>query len=138
MRGGRFLQLVSAVAAAACCGAPAFAADRATAFPGTYANDVGTVTIRKARAGFDVQISTAEPTRGVWECDFEGVGKLDASGALVVVHKPEPDRDTATVTLKITLRRGVLSVNETRTTDIVDFCGYRGFLRGEYRRKVKQ
>jgi hypothetical protein len=138
MRGRGFLQPVLACIAAIGLGAAAPAADNARALPGTYANDVGTVTVRKTAGGFDVEISTVEPTRGVWTCDFEGSGKLDAGGALVVVYKPEPGRDTATVTVTLRLKGNVLTVSETRSTDIVDFCGYRGFLYGDYRRKVRR
>jgi hypothetical protein len=119
-----------------CQGAPA--ASRSGALPGTYVNDIGTVTIKKTASGFDVEILTAEPTRGVWTCDFGGSGKLDAGGALVVVYTPEAGRDTATVKLTLTLNRDILTVAETRSADIVDFCGYRGFLHGDYRRKARR
>ena len=133
----RTLQPILACAALA-LGASAHAADSAKALPGIYENDLGTVIIKKTPAGYDVDISTEEPMRGVWACDFSGSGKLDASGALVVVYTPEAGRDTATVRLTLILKRDVLTVSETRSTDIVDFCGYRGFLQGDYRRKVKR
>ncbi len=114
------------------------AASRSGALPGTYVNDVGTVTIKKTAAGFAVEISTIEPTRGVWTCDFAGSGKLDKSGALVVVHAPEVIKDMATVKLTLTLKDTVLTVKEERTGNDVEFCGYRGFLHGQYRRKAKR
>ena len=136
MRGRRFLQPILAGVAAIGLGAAARAADSSKALPGTYVNDIGTVTVTKTAGGFDVDISTAEPTRGVWTCDFEGSGKLDASGALAVDYRPEPGRDTATVKVTLDFKGDVLTVSETRNADIVDFCGYRGFLHGDYRRKV--
>jgi hypothetical protein len=114
------------------------ARNKSAALPGTYVNDVGTVTIKKTSKGFDVEISTVEPTRGVWTCDFSATGKLDKSGALIVVYTPEVNQDTATVKLTLTLKRGVLTVQETRSANDVEFCGYRGFLHGDYRRKVKR
>ena len=137
MSGRLFLQPTLAVAAMFALNAAAPAADTARGLPGTYENEYGSVSIVKKAGGYEVEISTAEPTRGVWECDFSGSGKLDKSGALVIVYRPEQHNDTATVTLKITLKRNVLAVNETRTAADVDFCGYRGFVHGDYRRKVK-
>jgi len=137
MHGRHFLQPILAIASVFALSTAAPAADSAQALPGTYENEYGSVSIVKKADSFDVEISTAEPTRGLWECDFSGSGKLDKTGALVVVYRPEQPNDTATVTLKITLKRNVLTVNETRSTDIVDFCGYRGFVHGDYRRKVK-
>jgi hypothetical protein len=119
----RSLQIILAGLPILLWGQAAPAAGRSSSLPGTYTNDVGTVTIKKTAAGFDVDISTVEPTRGVWTCDFGGSGKLNRAGALVVVYKPAPDRDTATVTVTLTLKGNVLTVSETRTADIVDFCG---------------
>jgi hypothetical protein len=138
MSGRRILQHILAIAAVFAFGTAAIAADIAKALPGTYENGLGSVRIVKKADRYDVEISTAEPTRGVWACDFSGSGKLDATGALVVVHRPETQNDTAIVTLKITLKRDVLTVNETRTADIVEFCGYRGFVHGDYRRRVRR
>jgi hypothetical protein len=136
MRGRRFVQPILAGVAAMVLSAAARAADSPKALPGTYANAIGTVTVTKTASGFDVDISTVEPTRGVWTCDFSGSGKRDAGGALTVVYRPEPGRNTATVKVTLRLKGDVLTVSETRSTDIVDFCGYRGFLHGDYRRKV--
>ncbi|HXX25854.1 MAG TPA: hypothetical protein VEJ40_04260 [Pseudolabrys sp.] len=137
MSGRRFLQPILAIATLCALNTAAPAADAAKALPGTYENEYGSVSIVKKVNGFAVEISTAEPTRGLWECDFSGSGTLDKTGALVVVYRPEQQNGTATVTLKITLRGNTLTVSETRTTDIADFCGYRGFVHGDYRRKVK-
>ena len=138
MRTRRSLPVILAGLAFVLWSQAAPAASRSSALPGTYVNDVGTVTIKKAGPGFDVEISTVEPTRGVWTCDFAGRGKLDGKGALVVIYTPEADRGTATVKLTLTLKRNILTVAETRSADIVDFCGYRGFLHGDYRRKAKR
>ncbi len=138
MRTRRSLPVILAGLAFVLWSQAAPAASRSSALPGTYVNDVGTVTIKKAGSGFDVEISTVEPTRGVWACDFAGRGKLDGKGALVVIYTPEADRGTATVKLTLTLKRNILTVAETRSADIVDFCGYRGFLHGDYRRKAKR
>ena len=138
MSGRQIPQPVLAIAAVFAFSAAALAADTTKVLPGTYENEYGSVSIVKTADGFDVEISTAEPTRGVWACDFAGSGKLDTAGALVVIYRPEQQNDTATVTLLITLKRDVLTVNEMRTADIVDFCGYRGFVHGDYRRKVKR
>ena len=138
MRTRRFLPVVLAGLAVVLWSQAAPAASRSGALPGTYVNDVGTVTIKKTASGFDVEISTTEPTRGVWTCDFAGSGRLDGKGALMVIYTPEADRGTATVKLALTLKGDILTVAETRSADIVDFCGYRGFLHGDYRRKAKR
>jgi hypothetical protein len=118
-----------------------FAAGAAKKLPslaGTYANSYGTVTIKQTADGFDVDISTAEPTSGKWVCDFSESGKLDARGVLVVDYHPEPGADTAAVKLMLALKGDVLTVTETRSAEIVDFCGYRGFVHGNYRRHSKR
>jgi hypothetical protein len=138
MRTRRSLAAVLAGPALFLWGHAAPAASHSGALPGTYVNDVGTVTIKRTAAGFDVAISTTEPTRGVWTCDFEGLGKLDANGALIVIYTPEAGSDTATVKLTLTLKRNMLTVAEKRSADIVDFCGYRGFLHGDYKREAKR
>jgi hypothetical protein len=138
MRARRFLPAVIAGCAMLALIQVASAKVKSVALPGTYFNDVGTVTIKKTAKGFDVEISTTEPTRGVWTCDFAGSGKLDKSGALVVVHTPEVNKDMATVKLTLPLKGNVLTAKEERTGNDVEFCGYRGFLHGDYRRKVKR
>jgi hypothetical protein len=116
----------------------ALAADNPPAFPGTYANAFGTVAIKQTAEGFDVEISTAEPSRGLWECDFSGSGKLNSDHAIVIDYRPESGADTATDKVTLTLKNNVVRVTETRSAQFVDFCGFRGFIGGNYRRKVKR
>jgi hypothetical protein len=137
MRARRPFQAVIAGLVVSTLGQAAPARSKVAALPGTYVNNVGSVIIKKTAKGFYVEISTAEPTRGVWACDFAGSGKLDDSGTLVIVSAPEVNQDTATVKLTLTLKRDVLTVDEKRSGNDVEFCGYRGFLHGDYRRKVK-
>ena len=138
MRARRSLQAVIVGTVVLVLSQAALARNKSAALPGTFVNDVGTITIKKTSKDFDVEIWTVEPTRGVWTCDFAGPGTLDKSGAFVVVYTPEVNQDTATVKLTLTRKRDVLTVRETRSANDVEFCGYRGFLHGDYRRKVKR
>jgi hypothetical protein len=138
MRARRSLQAVIVGTVVLVLSQAALARNKSAALPGTFVNDVGTITIKKTSKDFDVEIWTVEPTLGVWTCDFDGPGTLDKSGAFVVVNTPEVNQDTATVKLTLTRKRDVLTVRETRSANDVEFCGYRGFLHGDYRRKVKR
>ena len=115
----------------------AFAAGPAGGFPGRYSNPFGSVTIRQTAAGFEVEIATAEPKRGTWVCDFSESGRL-SGGKIVIDYRPEAaPKDSAPVKVTLTLNNNLLTVDEQRGERTADYCGFNGFIGGDYRRKAK-
>jgi uncharacterized protein len=103
-------------------------------FSGNYANDFGTVEI-EAVSGveFDVTVSTVEPDRARWVCDFGGTGQLK-NGAIVIEYKSETE-GVAPRTITIRSKSGALTVSDVSKGSQPDYCGYRGTIEGTYRRK---
>ena len=122
------------------CSGAAVAAEKPPVFAGTNANELGTVTVKQTTDGFDVDISTAEPS-GKWVCDFSELGRLDDAGFIVIHYKADPPLDDEKDEITLSLKKNVLTVSEFRGKDgsgMIDFCGYNGRIEGDYRRKVKR
>lgn len=116
----------------------AFAAGTPSGFPGRYSNPFGSVTIKQTATGFEVEISTVEPKRGTWVCDFSESGRL-AGGQIVIDYRPElAPKDSAPVKVTLTLNNNLLTVSEQRGEQTADYCGFNGFIGGDYRRKAKR
>jgi hypothetical protein len=137
----RFLHGCIAGLMALAWGGAAVAATKPPVFPGTYANEFGTVTIKQTADGFDVDISTAEPTSGKWVCDFSEPGKLNNDGDIVIHYKADPPLQDESDEVTLTLKKNLLTVSEFRGKDgsgMIDFCGYNGRIEGDYRRKARR
>jgi hypothetical protein len=120
-------------------GLVADAAKKPPSYAGTYVNELGSVTVKQTAGGYDVDISTAEPS-GKWVCDLSEAGKLDGDGDLIIHYKADPPFADETDEITLSLKKNVLSVSEFRGdqgTGMVDFCGYNGHVDGDYRRKRK-
>ena len=118
----------------------AVAAKKPPGFPGSYANDLGTVTIKQTADGFDIDISTAAPG-GKWVCDFSEPGKLDNDGDIVIHYKADPPLQDENDEVTLSLKKNMLTVTEFRGKDgsgMIDFCGYNGRIEGNYRRKARR
>ena len=105
-----------------------------TGFSGNYANDFGTVEIEAvSTVEFEVTISTVEPDRARWVCDFGGTGQLK-NGAIVIEYKSETE-GVAPRTITIRSKGGALTVSDVSKGSQPDYCGYRGTIEGTFRRK---
>ncbi|HEY5306030.1 MAG TPA: hypothetical protein VIJ52_05105 [Pseudolabrys sp.] len=118
----------------------AIAGKKPPGFPGSYANELGTVTIKQTADGFDIDISAAAPS-GKWVCDFSESGKLNNDGDIVIHYKADPPLQDENDEVTLSLKKNMLSVTEFRGKDgsgMIDFCGYNGRIEGNYRRKARR
>jgi hypothetical protein len=130
---------IAGLMALAWCGV-AVAAKKPPVFPGRYANELGTVTIKQTADGFDIDVSTAEPS-GKWVCDFSGSGKLNNDGDIVIHYKADPPLDDENDEVTLSLTKNMLAISEFRGKDgsgMIDFCGHNGRIEGDYRRKARR
>jgi len=119
----------------------AVAAKKPPIFAGAYTNEFGTVTIKQTADGFDVDISTAEPSNGKWVCDFSESGKLNNDVDIVIHYKADPPLQDENDEVTLSLKKNILTVTELRGKDgsgMIDFCGYNGRIEGNYRRKARR
>lgn len=80
-----------------------------------------------------VRLSGADPVSGRWTCDFEGIGKPDAQGRLVV-GTPGAEGNGLVLVFK---NRNTLMVPDTDETRAAkeNWCGVHGWLALDYTRK---
>lgn len=80
-----------------------------------------------------VRLSGDDPVSGRWTCDFEGIGKPDAQGRLVV-GTPDAQGNGLVLVFK---GKNVLTVPETDETRAAkeNWCGVHGWLALDYTRK---